>query len=168
MQPSCKFTMRNSSVVGVSTALLLGFAAAVAASPAYALFVVNQPWIHPAQVAQSTEAYMDLTSTEGARLVGVRSDVAKSVSIRVPGGAPGENPRITLPPKVLVPLAPGRYRIALIQLLRTLKLGDRVELTLTIERDDGSRQEIPVNAEVRQHSPIDEERRAHSHAHPTE
>jgi copper(I)-binding protein len=67
---------------------------------------------------------------------------------------------------VLVELAPGQYRIALNQVLRTLKPGDRLNLTLTLELDDGSRQDIDVNAEVRLRSPIDDERRAHVHASP--
>jgi VCBS repeat-containing protein len=48
-------------------------------------------------------------------------------------------------------------------LTRALKLGDRVPLMLTIESGDGSRQEIPIDAEVRRHSPIDDH--LHGHAH---
>jgi copper(I)-binding protein len=139
--------------------------AVTASAPANALFIVNQPWVRPAQTAQSTEAYMDLTSTEGATLVGVRADVAKTVSIRAPGSAVAIATKVVLPSKVLVALAPGQYRIAFSHLLRTLQRGDRVELTLTIEQHDGSLQEIVVNAEVREHSPIDDERRVHDHAH---
>lgn len=144
-------------------ALVLGLATTMAAPPANAVFVVNQPWVRPAQVAQTTEAYMDLTSTEGAKLVSVRTDAAKAATIRAPGKSATASPRVVLPPGTLVSLAPGQYRIALIQLLRTLKLGDRVELTLTIEREDGARQDVAVNAEVRQRSPIDDERRGHAH-----
>jgi periplasmic copper chaperone A len=147
---------------------MLGLAATMAASPASALFIVNQPWVRPAQVAQTTEAYMDLTSTEGAKLVGVRTDAAKAATIRAPGKTPVAAPNVTLPPKMLVALAPGRYRVALKQLLRTLKVGDRIGLTLTIEQDDGSRQDISVNAEVRLHSPLDDERRGHQHTHAVE
>lgn len=108
---------------------------------------------------------MDLTSTEGAKLVGVRSDAARAATLRAPGKAAMAVSSVTLQPKILVALAPGQYRIALKQLLRTLKLGDRVNLTLTIEQDDGSRQDIDVNAEVRLRSPLDDERRAHDHSH---
>jgi len=155
--------MRHRAFVGSRLALMLGLVATMTASPASALFIVNQPWVRPAPVAQSTEAYMDLTSTEGAKLVGVRTDAAKAATIRAPGTTAVTATGVTLPPKTLVSLAPGQYRVALNQLLRTLKLGDRVNLTLTIELDDGSRQEIAVNAEVRQRSPIDDERRAHTH-----
>lgn len=160
--------MHRPSLAGVCAALMLGLVATMAASPASALFIVNQPWVRPAPVAQSTEAYMDLTSTEGAKLVGVRTDAAKSAAIRAPGKTAVTATSITLPPKRLVSLAPGQYRIALNQLLRTLKLGDRVNLTLTIELGDGSRQDIAVNAEVRLHSPLDDEHRAHTHTHPSQ
>ncbi len=154
---------RPHSCAGLRSALIFGLAAAVAPLPASALFIVNQPWVRPALAAQSTEAYMNLTSTEGAKLVAVRSDAAKSVALRAPGRKPVVVPNVALPAKVLVPLAPGQYRIALNQVLRTLKLGDRLALTLTLELDDGSRQDIDVDAEVRLRSPIDDERRAHAH-----
>ena len=71
-----------------------------------------------------------------------------------------------LPAGTLVALEPGHYRVVLQQLVKTLQPGDRVPMTLRIDLDDGSRQEIAVDAEVRLRSPIDDERRAHAHAHP--
>jgi len=144
---------------------MIGLVATIMAAPANALFIVNQPWVRPAQVGQTTEVYMDLTSTDGAKLVGVRTDAAKAATIRAPGKVVIVATKVALPPKTLVALAAGQYRIALSQLVRTLKLGDRVNLTLVIEQDDGSRQDIEVNAEVRLRSPIDDERRAHEHSH---
>lgn len=158
--------MRAPSSFRLGPVLILGLAVAIASSPASALFIVNQPWVRPAQAAQSTEAYMNLTSTDGAKLIAVRSDAAKTTALRAPGGKPVVVSSVRLPAEVLVALAPGQYRIALSQLLRTLKPGDRLALTLTLELDDGSRQDIDVNAEVRLRSPIDDERRAHSHAPP--
>lgn len=107
---------------------------------------------------------MNLTSTEGASLVGVVSDAA-GVSIRGPGSSQRSLKRLVLPAQSLVALAPGGYRFKLSRLVRTLKLGDRVHLTLTIEAADGSRQDVDVNAEVRMHSPIEDEMRAHKHEH---
>ncbi len=51
----------------------VGFFASVAFD-AHALFIVNQPWVKPG--TRNTEAYMVLTSTEGATLIGVRSSIA--------------------------------------------------------------------------------------------
>jgi periplasmic copper chaperone A len=158
--------MRRVPSFGFRAALLFGLATAVTISPAHALFIVNQPWVRPAQVAQSTEAYMDLTSTDGATLVAVTTNAAKGATIRAPGKATVTAKKVTLPAQALVALAPGRYRIALHHLLQTLKLGDRVAMTLTIELADGSLQVIPVDAEVRLHSPIDDDTRGHSHPHP--
>jgi copper(I)-binding protein len=109
---------------------------------------------------------MNLTSRDGATLVGAASAVAGSVAIRAPGKAAGNLERLPLPAQSVVALAPGGYRLLLGGLVRTLKVGDRVQLTLTIESADGSRQDVDVNAEVRLHSPIDDEIRAHKHAHP--
>jgi copper(I)-binding protein len=146
-------------------ALSLGLALALVAQHASAHFIVNQPWARPAQRGQATEAYMDLASTDKAALVGVTSDVATTATIRAPGKTPGKNLRVPLPAQTLVALAPGGYRIALTGLMRPLKLGDRIKLTLTIEAADGSRQDIGVDAEVRLRSPLDDERRAHQHTH---
>jgi len=106
---------------------------------------------------------MELRSTEGATLVDVHSDTAATIGIRPPGKNPATITQLPLPAGTAVTLAPGGYRLALRHLARSLKLGDRVHFTLTIEAADGTRQEIPVNAEVRRHSPIDDELHAHHH-----
>jgi len=129
-----------------------------------ALFIVNQPWARPANIGQSTEVYMNLTSTDGAALVAVRTDGAASAVIRDPGKGARTLDLFPLPAKTLVALAPGKTRIVLIKLARSIKLGDRLALTLTIEGADGNRQDIPVLAEARLRSPLEDERRAH-HAH---
>ncbi|SRR5260370_15873312 len=147
--------------VAAACALSLG----LSAQHASALFVVNQPWVRPAQSTQVTEAYMNLTSTEGATLVGAVSAAAGSVAIRAPGKPAGDLARLPLPAQSLVALGPGGYHLVLRRLMGTLKVGDRVQITLTIENADGSRQDIGVNAEVRLRSPIDDEMRAHKHAH---
>jgi len=135
------------------------------------LLVVNQPWVRPARAGQDTEAFMDLTSTAGATLMAVESPAAAGAALRGPKGtratgATGVD-HIVLPAGRPVALAPAGYRVALRAVERALKPGDRVPMTLTILYDDGSQASIPVDAEVRLRSPIDDERRAHSHAHPS-
>jgi len=136
------------------------------APSADALFVVNQPWVLPASRGQSTEAYLNLTSTDGATLVAVATADAAIIAIVGPGkGAPAVR-SMPLPAGTVVALAPGKARLALTRLVRNIKPGDRVALTLTIEGADGARQDIPVQAEVRKRSPLDDETRAHhTHAH---
>ena len=82
---SLNWVLRRSTAVGTCSVLMLGLVLAPTPSTAGALFIVNQPWVRPAKTAQTTEAYMNLTSTEGAKLVAVRTDAAKEAAIRAPG-----------------------------------------------------------------------------------
>ena len=107
---------------------------------------------------------MQLRSTEGATVVGVSSEIAPDVAMRPPGTARATVGEIPLPANVPVLLAPGAYRFVLAKLGRPLKLGDRVPLVLVVEAPDGSRQEIPVNAEVRRRSPTDDHKIPHRHS----
>ena len=149
-----------------SRALACGLLLLLIAPDASALFIVNLPWMRPAKSGQSTEVYMNLTSTDGATLVAVRTDEAKEVVIRGAGKSLRTIPQLPLPAGMLVALAPDQERIALIKVPRTIKLGDRIALTLTIEGLDGVRREIPVLVEARNRSAVDDERRAHQeHPH---
>jgi copper(I)-binding protein len=141
-------------------ALVAALALACVASDAGPLFIVNQPWVSPARTGQSTQAYMNLTSTDGATLVGARSGDARRVSVHSPRGAAVA---LALPAGSEVRLKPGRDRIALSGLTRTLKIGDRVTIILTVRDNDGAVRDVDVNAEVRNRSPVDDERRAHHH-----
>lgn len=108
---------------------------------------------------------MNLTSTEGATLVSVRSEGAADVTLHPPGSDPRKLDRLALPAQKIVELAPGKYRLTLRRLTKTVRLGDIVPLTLTIQGVDGARQEIAVGAVARLRSPVDDERRAHAHHH---
>lgn len=157
--------LRGYLLAGRRAGLAGCLALAIWAADAHAIFIVNQPWVRPAAQGRSAEVYMDLTSTEGAVLVGARSDLAVAVSIGAPGKSTGDVGRLRLPANAMIRLVPGGYRLVLSKLARPIKLGERVMLTLTIKADDGARQDIPVNAEVRLRSPLDDERRAHGGAH---
>jgi periplasmic copper chaperone A len=147
-------------------ALACGLGLFVLAADASALFIVNQPWLRPAKSGQSTEMYMNLTSTDGAALVGVHTDEAAGIVIRGPGKDARTLDTLPLPAKTLVALAPGKTRLVVIKLARTVRLGERVAITLTIQGADGVRQEIPLQAEARMRSPVDDELRSHGqHSH---
>jgi copper(I)-binding protein len=124
------------------------------------MFIVNQPWVRPAAAGRDTAAYMDLTSTAGARVVDAFSVAARST--RVLGRASAS---VDLPAGTLVALSPGAQRIALDGLLRTLRVHDRVPISLDVVYADGTRQTIFVDAEVRMHAPLEEEMQ-HSHGGP--
>lgn len=130
---------------------------------ASAVFVVNYPWVRPAGKGAAAEVFMEVTSIEGAALVGARSAVAGSVLLVGPGAKVKPVERLVLPAGAPVVLAPGSYRVHMSGLARMLKLGEFVPLALIIEAADGTRQEIRVNAEVRRRSTVDDHLQGHHH-----
>jgi copper(I)-binding protein len=169
LRPMLRLNSRRSFDLGwacaLAAALLICTTAAMAGS---GLFVVNEPWIRPAPASAATDVYMNLRSSDGAALVGVRCDQSDTVSVEVPDSAHRGKfraiERLPLPAGDTVRLAPGQAHLRLAGLRRAMKLGEHVALTLVLEAADGSTQEIPVNAEVRRRSPTDDE--AHAHGHP--
>jgi periplasmic copper chaperone A len=129
------------------------------------VFTVTEPWVRVLPYAKSAEGYMELRSSDGAKLVGVRSEVTADVAMLGPGAGRATVAEIPLPAGVLVKLSAGNFRFALAKLNRSLKLGDRVPMVIVIEAADGSRQEIDVSAEVRLHSPTDDHLHPHTHTH---
>jgi len=127
------------------------------------MFVVSFPWARPAGKGGATEVFMEMTSIEGAKLVGARSDVAVNAMLVGPGAKAKAAKSLMLPAGAPVVLAPGSYRVRLSPVDRTLKLGDIVPLVIIIEAPDGTRQEIGVNAEVRVRSVVDDHLHAHRH-----
>ena len=114
----------------------------LAANDAAAIFVAREAWLRPAARAGSTEAYVEITSTEGATLVGARSTAATSVEIRAPGKSLAAIREIALPPGKTLLLAPNAYRFVLRGLSRPLQLGDRIPLILIVKAGDGSEREM--------------------------
>lgn len=140
-------------------ALALSTTVFAAAPNSPALFIVNQPWIKPG--THATEAYMVLTSTEEAKLIGARSPIASRVGLRGPG-VQGRTPAaLVLPAGSAVALRPGANRITVAGLAHPLRLGERFPLTLLVETATGVSQEVGVDAEVRAESPLDAERHHH-------
>jgi copper(I)-binding protein len=147
----------------VIIARIVGLMLALTPAIAAAVFVVSFPWARPAEKGGVTEVFMEVTSIEGATLVGARSKIAVSAMLVGPGARVKAAKSLTLPAGAPVVLAPGSYRVRLSPVDRTLKLGDVVPLALIIEASDGSRQEIGVNAEVRTRSVVDDHLHAHQH-----
>ncbi len=136
---------------------LLMLAMCIVACPALATFQIIEPWVRPASTALRGEAFMQLASTDGASLVGVRCDRAKSVSLVQGRSVPQPLP-LALPSGKTVQLAPGATRIVLGQLDRPLRIGERVPMVLVIRDSSGVLQEIAVDAEVRRRSPTADHR----------
>lgn len=144
---------------------MLAVVAAAAPAATVPVVAVGEPWVRPGVARASTEAYLELSTSEPMTLVGARSPAAAAVAIRAAGAPTRTIAMLPLPAGAKVRLAPGAHRLALAGLLRPLALGERVSITLLLEAPDGSRREIPVDAEVRRRSPTDDERRAHGRAH---
>ena len=141
----------------------VAFAAALCATDATAVFIITEPWVRPSTDSRSAEAFMELSSTESARLVGVRCDAAASIEMRAPGSSPAPVKAIDLPAGKPVVLAPRAYRLALGGLAQPLRLGDHVAIVLIVMTADGTGQEIRVNAEVRRNSPTYDHQHGHKH-----
>src|SRR5512146_638569 len=90
-------------------AFALWLALALPPTVAHAVIVVNQPWVRPGVAGGSTEAYMNITATEGGTLVAVRSDKAASVMLQRPGALVRTADELALPPRTMIELAPGKY-----------------------------------------------------------
>jgi len=144
-------------------------AAVLVAAPlpgfAVAVITVTDPWVRVAPNGKSAEAFMDIMSSEGGTIVRVDSDISTEVPLQRPGKQRAAVDKIPLPAGTHVKLAPDAYRLLLPKLSRTLKLGDRVALSLVIEGPDGTRQAIAVNAEVRRRSAYDDHLLPHKHSH---
>ena len=137
------------SLLAVTTIACLAFGGTAAA----AVFNVTEPWVKPVGAGGSTEAYMELASSDGTTIVEARSPVATAISLVMAKDRRAAPFALSLPPAATVSLAAAGTRFALVKVVRPLKLGDRVPITLVLRNADGSTQEIEVDAEVRRHSP---------------
>jgi periplasmic copper chaperone A len=142
---------------------IFGLAAWMIAIDAEAILIVSEPWVRISPNSRSAEGYVQLQSTEGATLVGIRSDATANIEMRQSGNTRASVGKIELPAGQTVMLAPGGQRFVLTGVRRRLKLGDHVAFVLTFMSADGKLQEIHVNAEVRQRSPTDDHLRGHRH-----
>lgn len=128
---------------------------AALAGAAFAQVTVTDPWVR-ATVPQQTAsgAFMKLDSAQAVRLVQARSPAAGVVEIhemamennvmrmRAVGG-------LDLPAGKAVALEPGGYHLMLMNLKKPLKAGETVPLTLVLEKADGTRETVDVQAPVR-------------------
>lgn len=133
------------------------WALAVAAAPwiANAEVTVKDAWVRGTVPAQKvTGAFMTLTSSEDAKVVAASSDIAKKAEIHASMVMNGVNhmhsvDQIALPAGKPVELKAGGYHVMLMELTRTMKTGDIVPITLTVEGKDGKRSQVEIRAKVR-------------------
>jgi copper(I)-binding protein len=127
---------------------------------------VKDAWVRaPAPGQKVAGAYMELVSRTHMALTAVASPAAAGVELHstsMEEGVMRMRPvaRIELPAGKPVKLAPGGLHIMLVDIKQPLKPGDKVPLTLTVQRADlASRSVFTVQAEVRNPSP----EKAHHH-----
>jgi copper(I)-binding protein len=97
--------------------------------------------------------YMDIRSDRAARLVGVESPAAGSAEVHEMRHQDGVMRMrhievLDLPANQVVKLAPGGYHVMLFELPQPLTPGDKVKLTLKVERG-GKREDVEVVAVVK-------------------
>lgn len=126
-----------------------------ASALAHAEVTAKDAWVRGTVPAQtSTGAFVTLTSSVDAKVVGAASPIAKMAEIHESMTMGGVNhmhevEAVALPAGKPVQLKPGGYHVMLMGLAKALKPGDVVPLTFTIEEKGGKRTRLEVKAEVR-------------------
>jgi len=140
---------------GTTKSVVLGvllFAAAAAA--AQAQVEARAAWIRGTVQGQTAAgAFMQLTSTQDASVIGAESPAAGSVEIhemKMDGNVMRMRAvaRLRLPPGKPVDLTPGGYHMMLLGLKRPLRKGDLVPIRLKLELSDRSVKTVQVMARV--------------------
>jgi copper(I)-binding protein len=139
---------------GLAFFVVLAGAFVAPAATAQQPVAVRDVWVRaPAPGQNVAAAYMELTSGTHALLIAVASPVAARAELHattMDGGVMRmrQVESIELPPSKTVKLAPGGLHVMLLDLKSSLKPGDKLPLTLTVQRD-GSRSVSTVQATVR-------------------
>lgn len=134
---------------------------------AVAQTTVEDAWVRTTVPGQpSSGAFMRITADTDSKLLSVSSPVAKDVQIHemsmnddVMRMGPVDS--VPLPAGKTVSLDPDGYHVMLMGLVRQIKQGDQVPLTLTVEDDKGVRQTLEVTALAR--AAMDQMDMSHDH-----
>ena len=116
---------------------------------------VKDAWVRGTVAAQTTTgAFMTITSSEEAKLVGAKSSLAKTAEIHQSMLMDGVShmhaaDAVALPAGKSIELKPGGYHVMLMGLAKPVAAGDKVPIELTVEDKRGKRSKIEVRAEVR-------------------
>jgi copper(I)-binding protein len=122
---------------------------------AHADVKATDAWVRGTVPAQrTTGAFVTLESSEEAKVVGVKSSVAKTAEIHSSAMKDGVMhmqaiDALALPAGKRVTLEPGGLHVMLMGLAKALGEGDTVPLTFTIEDRRGKRTTLEVKATVR-------------------
>jgi copper(I)-binding protein len=153
--PCFALRLMPAAAAGILTALMATSAAAVLS--------VNEPWVRIAPDGRNAELFVNLRSSEPATLTGVDSFAARRAVLE--SAARKTLSGLELPANTAVAVKGTDARVRLIGLVRPIKLGEYVPVTLFLRGPDGATQRVFVNAEVRHHSPTEDETSGHAHSH---
>ena len=116
---------------------------------------VKDAWVRGTVPAQSvTGAFMTVTSSTDAKLVGVKTPIAMQAEIHestMKGDVSQMHAveSVALPAGKPVQLKPGGYHMMLMGLAKPVSKGQKIPLTLEIVEADGKRSKVEVRADVR-------------------
>ena len=152
--------------------VVVSFAVLLSAFATQAQVTVKDAWVR-ATVAQqkATGAFMQLQSSQDAKLISAQSPVAGVVEVHemaMDGGVMKMRaiPSLALPAGKAVDLKPGGYHVMLMDLKGQVKDGDTVPVTLVVEGKDGKSQNIEIKASARTAaSPAMRQSDCHMHKH---
>ena len=119
---------------------------------AHAQVAIKDAWVRATVGPQKvTGAFMQITAAQDGKLVSVQSGAAKKVELHTMEMDKDimrmrEIESLDLPAGKAVELKPGSYHIMLIDLIKPVKEGDTVAITLVIENKDKKRENIEVKA----------------------
>lgn len=138
-------------------AALFALCALLAAGVAYGdqSVTISDAWVRATAPGQTVAgAFLEITSPTRASIIGVESEAAKSAEIHLSGMENGvmkmrEIKKIDVPAGKTLRFAPGGYHIMLIDVKHALAPGEKVPLSLKLERADKSLVEVTINATVR-------------------
>ncbi|MFD2883804.1 copper chaperone PCu(A)C [Pseudomonas lini] len=118
--------------------------------------LVNDAWVRATVAGQhSTGAFMTLQADSDSKLLSVQSPVANTVQIHQSSMkddvmSMSQVESVALPAGKSVSFDPHGYHIMLMDLTAQVKEGDKVPLTLTVEKRQGRKKEtIKVDADAR-------------------
>ena len=126
-----------------------------ASATAFAQTTVKDAWVRgTVEPQKATGAFMSITSVQGGKLVGAQSPVAGVTEVHemaMDGNVMKMRavPALELPAGRAVELKPGGYHVMLMDLKQSLKAGETVPLTLTVEGKDGKRETIELKVPVK-------------------
>jgi copper(I)-binding protein len=145
---------RKGEIMGIRNVVLIT-AGLIAIPLAHAQVTIEKPWLRATVPGQTVAgAYMTLKSVKPAALIAVRTPLTRDAELHemtMENGVMKMRPvsRLDLPAGKAVELKPGGYHLMLMNIARPLHAGETVPLTLVIEEKHGKREQVEVEAKVR-------------------